>query len=139
MTQAACPDVIVYVCANCLPEAGALPRQWKQDDAHVVVHEMPCTGKVDVQYLLHALEGGVRGVCVVGCPKGQCHLAQGNYRVEVRIHTVQRLLSEIGLEPERAVLLHCSSKDPVREVQQKVRQAASRLCGLGTSPVRAAA
>lgn len=138
MTQSACPDVIVYVCANCLPQGGALPRQWQQDDAHVVVHEMPCTGKVDVQYLLHALEGGARGVCVVGCPKGQCHLAQGNYRVEVRIQTVQRLLSEIGLEPQRAVLLHCSPEDPAPEVKQQVRQAVAGLCGLGANPIRAA-
>ena len=52
------PDVIVYVCTNCIPRGGRLPRQWRQDAAHVLVREVPCSGKMDGQYLLHALEGG---------------------------------------------------------------------------------
>jgi len=131
MPQSVSPDVIVYVCANCLPQAGTLPRQWKQDGVHVVVHEMPCTGKVDVQYLFHAIEGGARGLCIVACPKGECHLAQGNYRAEVRVRTVQRLLSEIDIDPQRAILLHCSPQDPAQHVKQLVQDAVVHLCGLG--------
>ena len=66
---------------------------------------------MDGQYLLHALEGGARGLCIVACPKGECHLGQGNYRAEVRLRTIQRLLGEAGLEPQRAELLHCSPND----------------------------
>ena len=137
MAQAVCPDVIVYVCVNCIAEGGCLPRQWEQDGAHVLVREVPCSGKMDGQYLLHALEGGVRGLCVVACPKGQCQLAQGNYRAEVRIGTIRRLLAEIGLEPERAELLHCSSDDPFDRFNGLVRDAVGRICALGDSPIRA--
>ena len=138
MSQPVCPDVLVYVCANCIPQAGALPRQWKHDGAHVVVHEIPCSGKVDAQYLMHAVEGGGRGLCVVACPKGDCHLAQGNYRAEIRIRAVQRLLGEIGLEPERAVLVHCSPKDPPQRLKELVNDAVARLCALGESSLRTA-
>src|ERR1035441_3211576 len=120
MSQPVCPDVLVYVCANCVAQAGMLPRQWQRDGAHVVVHEIPCSGKVDAQYLMHALEGGARGLCIVACPKGDCHLAQGNYRAEIRIHAVQRLLTEIGLEPERVALIHCSPNDPPERLKQLV-------------------
>jgi len=136
MSQPVCPDVLVYVCANCVVQAGTLPRQWKHDGAHVVVHEIPCSGKVDAQYLMHALEGGGRGICIVACPKGECHLAQGNYRAEVRIHAVQRLLDEIGLEPERAVLLHCSPDDPPERLKQLVEKSVAQLCLLGESSIR---
>ncbi len=122
-----CPDVIVYTCCNCVPAGGRLPRQWKQDGAHVVVREMPCSGKVDAQYLLHAFEGGGQGLCVVTCPAGECHLGQGNYRAEVRIHTVKRMLVEIGLEPERAELLHFSCKEPLERLEQLVRDAVQRV------------
>ena len=115
---------------------GTLPRQWNHDGAHVVVHEIPCSGKVDAQYLMHALEGGGRGLCVVACPKGDCHLAQGNYRAEVRIGAIQRLLGEIGLEPERAVLIHCSPTDPPERLKQLVEATVSRLCLLGESAIR---
>ena len=80
MAVSVSPDVIVYVCTNCIPQGGRLPRQWLQGGARVRVHEIPCSGKMDGQYLFHALEGGARGICVVACPKGECHLAQGNYR-----------------------------------------------------------
>lgn len=129
-----CPDVAVYVCANCIPQAGALPRQWQQDGIHVLVHEVPCSGKIDAQYLLHAVEGGGRGLCVVACPKGDCHLAQGNYRAEIRIRTVRRLLAEIGLEPERAELLHCSADDPPEQLRQVVQEAVTRISSVGKLP-----
>ena len=138
MLRPVCPDVVVYVCANCLPAGFALPRQWKHHDSRVVVHEMPCTGKIDVQYLMHALEGGAGGLCVVGCPKGECHLAQGNYRAEVRIRTVRQLLSEVGVEAERVVLLHCGPQDPAEGAKETIFAAAGQLCELGSSPLCAA-
>lgn len=133
------PDLIVYVCANCVPQGAGLPRQWVQEGSHVMVREVPCTGKMDAQYLMHGLEGGERGVCVVACPKGECHLAQGNYRAEIRVRCVQRLLSEAGLEAQRAQLVRCSPQDPPEQLERVVREAVGRICVLGESPVRAAA
>ena len=138
MAEPVRPDVIVYLCPNCVPAGGRLPRQWKRNGTHVVVREVPCTGKIDVQYLFHAIEGGANGVCVVACPKGQCTLAQGNYRAEVRVHTVRRLLREIGIEPERAVLLHCSPQDSPERFEGLIRDAVQRFCTLEDNPLRRA-
>ena len=135
--QPVSPDVIVYVCTNCIPRGARLPRQWNQDGAHVVVREIPCSGKMDGQYLLHALEGGANGLCVVACPQGECQLAQGNYRAEMRIGTIHRLLAEIGLEPERAQFLHYSSDDPADRLQGLVSEVVGRISALGPSPLRA--
>jgi coenzyme F420-reducing hydrogenase delta subunit len=127
--------VIVYVCRNCIAEGRHLPRQWRQDGVHVLVQEVPCSGKMDAQYLLHTLAGGGRGFCVVACPKGECHLAQGNYRAEIRLRTVQRLLAEIGLEPERVELHHVSPNDSVEQVEELVRGAVHRICVSGAPAV----
>jgi coenzyme F420-reducing hydrogenase delta subunit len=113
-----------------------LPRQWEQDGAAVLVREVPCTGKVDGQYLFHAFEGGARGVSVVACPKGECTLTEGNYRAEIRIRMVQRLLAEIGLEPERAEMLFCGSDDPAGHLEGQIRGQVQRFCALGESPIR---
>ena len=129
-------DVILFICSNCVAEDGRLPRQWTQDGARVILREVPCSGKMDGQYLLNALEGGAQGLCVVACPKGQCQLAQGNYRAEMRIGTIRLLLSEIGLEPERAELVHCSGDDPPERLEQLARDAVGRICALGVSPIR---
>jgi F420-non-reducing hydrogenase iron-sulfur subunit len=135
MTEPVTPNVIVNVCQNCIPAANELPRQWRQDGIHVVVREVPCSGKIDGQYLLHALEGVTHGLCVVACPKGQCHFAEGNYRAEIRIRTIRRLLAEIGLEPERADLLHFSPDYSFSQLEQLVRGAVERLSALGRSPL----
>ncbi len=138
MPELLSPDVVVYVCARCLPQGVQLPRQWQVDGARILVREVPCSGKMDAQYLLHGLEGGGRGCCVVACPKGECHLAQGNYRAELRVHTIQRLLGEIGLGAERVELLHVSPDDDPRETEQLVRGAVRRICTVGESPLHAA-
>jgi coenzyme F420-reducing hydrogenase delta subunit len=132
------PDVLVYFCTNALPQGARPPRQWTHEGAHVVLHEVPCSGKMDGQYLLHALEGGARGLCVVACPKGQCRLCQGNYRAEIRIHTVQRLLGEAGLEPQRVELIHAMPEQSPDEFLLAIRGAAARICRLGPSALRAA-
>jgi coenzyme F420-reducing hydrogenase delta subunit len=131
MAQSASPDVIVYICCNCIAESARLPRQWLQDGAHVLVREVPCSGKMDGQYLFHALEGGSRGLCIVACPKGECHLAQGNYRAEIRVRTIQLLLTEIGLETERVELLHVSPDEPPELLEPLVRDAVQRMSALG--------
>jgi coenzyme F420-reducing hydrogenase delta subunit len=52
---------------------------------------------------------------------------------------VQRLLAEIGLEPERVELLHCAPDDHLGErVGELARGAVQRLCALGESPLRRA-
>jgi F420-non-reducing hydrogenase iron-sulfur subunit len=136
MAEPVSPDVIVNVCRNAEAKGGRLPRQWRQDGLHVLVREIPCSGKIDAQYLFHALESGLHGVCIVACLKGNCSLAQGNYRAEVRIRTVKRLLAEIGIEPERAELLHCSPDDPIDRLEGQVRQLVERFGALGPSPLR---
>jgi F420-non-reducing hydrogenase iron-sulfur subunit len=137
MPEVLSPDVVVYACTNCIPQDSHLPRQWNQQGASVLLREVPCSGKMDAQYLLHAIEGGSRGLCVVACPKGDCHLAQGNYRAEIRVRTLQRLLAEIGLEPQRAELVHYSADDCAEQLEHLVRDAVQRICALGESPLRA--
>ena len=129
------PEVVIYVCGNCHSPDGRLPRQWRQDGLQVLVHPVPCSGKVDGQYLFHALEAGAAGLCVVACPKGECTLAQGNYRAEVRVRTVQRLLSEIGFDGRRARLVYCSPNDPPQHLESLVRGAVSEISMLGANPV----
>ena len=132
MSEPLHPGVSVFVCHQCIPEGGRLPRQWTQDGVHVQVKELPCSGKTDAQYLFHALESGARGLLVVTCPLGECRLGQGNYRAGVRIRTVRRLLSEIGMEPERAELVHCAPGDDLNGL---VRDAVEKFCALGESPI----
>ncbi len=132
MTEAIKSEILVFICHQCIPAGTRVPRQWTEDGVHVRVIELPCSGKVDAQYLFHALEGGARGLLVVTCPRGDCRLAQGNYRAEIRMLTVQRLLEEIGLEPQRAALLQCGPQD---NLENLIQVAVKDLCALRESPL----
>ncbi|NQU25316.1 MAG: hydrogenase iron-sulfur subunit [Candidatus Nealsonbacteria bacterium] len=138
MAELVCPGVAVFVCVNSIPAGKHLPRQWMQDGVHVQVREIPCSGKIDVQYLMHVMEGGARGLCVVTCPTGECQMAQGNYRAEVRVATIRKLLEEIGMEPERAELVHNSPEEPLDRLEKLIRDAVERIRAVGDTPMRTA-
>jgi F420-non-reducing hydrogenase iron-sulfur subunit len=133
MAEPDAPNVVIDICHNSIPPQGHLSRQWTQDGLRVLVREVPCSGKIDGQYILHAIEGVSHGLCVVACPAGRCRLAQGNLRAQVRMRTVQRLLEEVGLEPERAVLLYTNQEETLREIERRIREAVQTLIRLGPS------
>jgi F420-non-reducing hydrogenase iron-sulfur subunit len=129
MAQQIIPDIIVYICKNCIPEGNNLPIQWTAAGVHLRIKEIPCSGKIDAQYMLHALEGGVHGICIVTCALGECTLAQGNYRSEIRVKTVKRLLSEIGLDPGLAEFVHCPKNVTLEQLKEIIHDAAAKLSG----------
>ena len=59
---------------------------------NVRVLRLPCTGKIEVNYLLAAFERGVDGVIVAGCLEGGCHFLEGNLRARRRVERRQELL-----------------------------------------------
>ena len=69
--------------------------------SNVKIIKVPCTGKVDVMYLMRAIQKGADGVYCVGCLEGTCHYKEGNFRCRERVEHVQTLLEEIGIEGDR--------------------------------------
>jgi coenzyme F420-reducing hydrogenase delta subunit len=129
MVQKSIPDFLVYLCKNCIPEGAKLPAHWTESGVRVGIKEIPCSGKIDAQYILHSLEGGVRSVCVMSCPHGDCTLSQGNYRAEIRVKTVQRLLSEIGDDSKRAELIQCPQDATLVDIKAIISSSVLRLSG----------
>jgi len=133
-------DIIIYICHNSLPagtSVAALARRAEENarGVRVVVREVPCSGKTDVVYLLRAFEGGARGVAILTCPLGECRLAEGNYRAQVRARNVGRLLDEIGLGSERLILLHSAPGPAGRDATALIEQAVARLSALPENPI----
>jgi coenzyme F420-reducing hydrogenase delta subunit len=62
---------------------------------------LPCSGKLEVSFLLKALENGANGAALFGCPEGECRYLVGSTRAKNRVRYARRILSEIGLEEER--------------------------------------
>ncbi len=98
------------------------------DNVRVVA--LPCTGKVDVKFLLAALENGADGVMAVGCMEGDCHYLTGNLRARKRVERVKKTLAEIGIEPERVEMYNLSAGQGPR-FAAIVNEFTERIAGLG--------
>jgi F420-non-reducing hydrogenase iron-sulfur subunit len=124
------PEAVIFLCRNCFPATAFKPVQWTEAGVHIRVKEIPCSGKIEIPYIMHALESGMQGVCVLTCPQGECTLSQGNYRAAMRVHTVQKLLTEIGSDPERVQIIHCSKDETVENLKERINGAVQRFSSL---------
>jgi coenzyme F420-reducing hydrogenase delta subunit len=106
-----------------------------QYPTNVRVLRLPCTGKVEIDYLLTAFERGADGVIVAGCLEGGCHFLEGNLRARKRVERAKQILTEIGLEPERLEMYNLSSAEGTR-FAEIVTEMNERLAKLGPSPLR---
>lgn len=130
------PLILAFCCHYCAYAAADLAGSMRlQYPANVRVLKLPCTGKVEVNYILAAFERGADGVMIAGCLEGGCHYLEGNLRARRRVERAKQLLQEIGLEPERLEMYNLSSAEGPR-FAQIATEMAQRVAALGPSPLR---
>ena len=130
------PVILAFCCHYCAYAAADLAGSMRlQYPSNVRVLRLPCTGKIEVNYLLAAFERGADGVIVAGCLEGGCHFLEGNLRARKRVERARELLEEIGLEPERLEMYNLSSAEGAR-FAQIVTEMDQRIRRLGPSPLR---
>jgi len=130
------PILLAFCCHYCAYAAADLAGSMRlQYPDNVRTLRIPCTGKIEVNYILEAFERGVDGVIVAGCLEGGCHFLEGNLRARRRVERAQKILAEIGLEPERLEMYNLSSAEGAR-FAEIVTEMSERLAKLGPSPLR---
>ena len=103
--------------------------------ANIKIIRVPCTGKVDVMYLLRAIQQGADGAYVVGCLEGACHYNEGNFRARERVNYVRMLLEEIGLEADRVRMYNLSSGEGPTFAAY-AREMTENIKNLGPNPLK---
>jgi len=73
---------------------------------------LPCSGKMEVSFLLKALESGADGIALLGCPEAECHYLVGSTRAKNRVGYVQKILGEIGLSQDRVQRFVLENQNP---------------------------
>jgi F420-non-reducing hydrogenase iron-sulfur subunit len=89
-----------------------------------------CSGRVDPGFIFDALAHGADGVLICGCHPGDCHYVEGNYKCMRRIPLTQRLLKEMGVDPQRLRLEWVSASEGAR-FQQIVTEFTEQIRALG--------
>jgi len=132
------PEITVFACIYCAymaaDTAGALRVEYPPN---IKLVKLPCTGKTSARYLLEAFEQGADGVCVVGCPIGNCHHVHGNVRAQARVKHTKALLDEIGLGAERLEMFFVSGGMGT-SFAQAMQDMIERVKEMGPNPLRMA-
>jgi coenzyme F420-reducing hydrogenase delta subunit/NAD-dependent dihydropyrimidine dehydrogenase PreA subunit len=125
------PTILAFCCNYCAYAAADLAGVSRmQYPPNVRIIRLPCSGKVDITYILRAFEIGADGVFVAGCLKGGCHFVEGNLNAEIRVKLAKELLEAIGIDKERLEMFFISSAMAPRFVEV-VKEMTDRISKLG--------
>jgi len=102
---------------------------------NIKIVQVPCTGKVDVLYLLKSFQSGADGVYVAGCMEGECHYLTGNLRARKRVEYAKKILDEIGINGERLAMYNLSAAQGPRFVEI-ANEMTERIKKLGPNPIK---
>jgi coenzyme F420-reducing hydrogenase delta subunit len=119
----------VFYCSNHLDadRLGELRQEGGGDTVRTI--GLPCSGKVDVPYLIKALETGADGVAIVACKKAECRHFEGSLRAHKRAEAVEALLAEIGLDAGRMTVIECA-RGAGEQVGDEIKQFIERVRSL---------
>jgi F420-non-reducing hydrogenase iron-sulfur subunit len=96
------PKILAFCCNWCTYAGADLAGLNRMNyPADIRLLRVPCSGRVNPQFVLRALQDGCDGVLVCGCHPGDCHYVSGNFYAKRRMMIFKRLLEYVGLEPKR--------------------------------------
>ena len=94
--------IIAFCCENSSAEAAAAAARFGMPlPEKLEIINVPCAGKVDIQYILSAFVGGAGGVLVAACHNGNCKSEFGSNYAKWRINEAARMLDETGIDKSR--------------------------------------
>ncbi len=133
------PKIVAFCCHYCSYAAADLAGSMRLSyPTNIKILKIPCTGKVDVLYLLRAFEDGADGVIVAGCEEGTCHFINGNIKAKKKVKYTKKILDEIGLGGDRLEMYNLSAAmgqkfaDLAKEMTERIKK-------LGPNPVNSGA
>ncbi|MCL2008819.1 MAG: hydrogenase iron-sulfur subunit [Treponema sp.] len=96
------PKILAFACNWCSytgADLAGLNRMKYPENVRVI--RLPCSGRVNPQFILRAFQKGCDGVIVCGCHPGDCHYSTGNYFTRRRFLLMKRFLEYSGIDSGR--------------------------------------
>lgn len=112
MTEQFEPVIIGFTCNWCSYRAADMAGIGRMKYApNVRLIRLMCSGRLDPTFILKAFAGGADGVLVSGCHPGDCHYVEQNYKTMRRYYLLKKMLTQMGIEPQRIKLLWASAAE----------------------------
>ena len=113
------PVIIGFTCNWCSYRAADLAGTARMKYApNIRLIRLMCSGRLDPTFVLKALSSGADGVLITGCHPGECHYLEQNYKALRRFLLLRRMLTQMGIEPQRVKLVWASAAEGARFPRQ---------------------
>ncbi len=122
------PLILAFACWYCGYGAADLAGTMRlQYEPNVRIIRVLCTGRINPEWILRALQNGVDGVLIIGCRLGECHFKKGNLRTSERVEALKKVLEKFGLDKRISCLWVSSGEaekfsSSVNEFVEKIRE-----------------
>ena len=125
------PRILAFLCNWCSYAGADLAGVSRlQYPPNVRIIRVPCSGRIDIGFILRALQGGIDGVLVSGCHPGDCHYQSGNYTARRRLTVLRSLIEYLGIEPGRVQFSWVSAAEG-NKFSQVMQDVVSSIKALG--------
>jgi heterodisulfide reductase subunit A len=104
------PSLVTFVCDWSLREDDDISLL-ENYPANIKVIHIPCSGRIDPQMALQALNSGVDGVLVCGCNPGECHFKRGNYVAQCKLGLMDMAFKQMDVPQNRIRFVQIGTQD----------------------------
>ncbi len=131
------PNIIGFVCNWCTYAGADLAGSSRYSyPPNVKLIRLMCSGRVDPTFILETFARGADGVFVGGCHiPTDCHYQQGNFKALKRVTMLKKLISDMGIEPERLEIFWISASEG-KKFSEVMTSFTEKIRELGPNPIR---
>lgn len=119
----------LFYCSNSLDQDQLSVCCCEMGCNEVKAISLPCSGKVNIPYLVKAFETGADGVVIVTCKQNECRNIEGNMRAQKRAEAVESLLEEIGMGNGRMEVIRFK-EDGIEQVISELKDFCAQVSNL---------
>lgn len=110
--------VIVFTCNwQAFSSLEAAGRSGLAYSTAVVPIRLSCLGRISPGLILKAFQAGAAGVCLLGCPEGECRYLTGNEQAQAVFRETRELLKLLGYSEETLQYQLIAAEDGERCVE----------------------
>jgi len=97
------PKIVAFLCKWCASAGADLAGVSRLEyPPNIIPITVPCSGRIDPQFILQAFKEGADGVLVGGChTPGDCHYINGNFKCFKRVTLLKKMLRQFGIDERR--------------------------------------
>jgi F420-non-reducing hydrogenase iron-sulfur subunit len=130
------PNIVGFACQWCTYAGADLAGNLRATyPPSIKLIKVPCSGRVEPEYVMEAFAQGADGVMIGGCHFGDCHYKTGNHKTSQRMTIFSKMLEDMGFDTKRFRLEWISGAEGYR-FAEVIEEFTKELQELGPNPLK---